>query len=56
VPANVLAIVTGNLRELVDDQPDNAAFHRLLGDAYMKQGAHQMAIAEYNWLLTQGVK
>jgi hypothetical protein len=56
VPANVLAIVTGNLRELVDDQPDNAAFHRLLGDAYMKQGAHQMAIAEYNWLLTQGAK
>src|SRR5207244_3881786 len=44
VPTNMLEIVVSNLRELVESQPDNAALHRLLGDAYMKQGQFQMAI------------
>jgi hypothetical protein len=56
VPENLLDIVTGNLRDLVEAQPDNPSLHRLLGDAYMKQGQYQMAIAQYNWLLTKGTR
>jgi cytochrome c-type biogenesis protein CcmH/NrfG len=56
VPENLLDIVTGNLRDLVEAQPDNPALHRLLGDAYMKQGQYQMAISQYNWLLTKGTR
>jgi tetratricopeptide (TPR) repeat protein len=56
VPENLLDIVTGNLRDLVEGQPDNPALHRLLGDAYMKQGQYQMAISQYNWLLTKGTR
>ncbi|HMA32986.1 MAG TPA: hypothetical protein VKY74_00790, partial [Chloroflexia bacterium] len=56
VPTNVLDIVTGNLRELVESQAENPTLHRLLGDAYMKQGLFQMAISQYNWLLTKGVR
>jgi ribosomal protein S15P/S13E len=54
VPVNVLEVVTGNLREMLEAQPDNGVLHRLLGDCYMKQGQFQMAISQYNWLLQRG--
>ncbi len=56
VPTNILEIVTANLREMLDTQPENPLLHRLLGDAFMKQGLFQMAISQYNWLLTKGVR
>ncbi|MDQ2809631.1 MAG: hypothetical protein M3Z04_22380, partial [Chloroflexota bacterium] len=56
VPTNILEIVTGNLREMLETQPENSLLHRLLGDAFMKQGLFQMAISQYNWLLTKGVR
>jgi len=56
VPTNILEVVTANLREMLDTQPENPLLHRLLGDAFMKQGLFQMAISQYNWLLTKGVR
>ena len=54
MPDSLLEIVIGNLRDLVENQADNVAAHRLLGDAYRKAGMYQAAISQYNWLLTKG--
>jgi tetratricopeptide (TPR) repeat protein len=56
VPEHVLDLVLDNLRALTEDMPDDAAAHRVLGDAYRKAGMFQAAISQYNWLLTHGTK
>jgi tetratricopeptide (TPR) repeat protein len=56
VPANVLEIVIGNLRDLVEQVPDDPQVHRVLGDVYRKAGMYQAAISQYNWLLSKGVR
>jgi hypothetical protein len=56
VPEHVLDLVLDNLRALAEDMPDDAAAHRVLGDAYRKAGMFQAAISQYNWLLTHGTK
>jgi hypothetical protein len=56
VPANLVEIVVGNLRDLAEELPDDPMVHRLLGDAYRKAGMYQAAISQYTWLLSQSVK
>jgi len=51
---HLLEIVAANLHDLVESQPDDPVLHRLLGDAYMKQGLIQAAIDQYQWLVTNG--
>lgn len=42
------------LKLVLANQPDHGRAHRVLGDAYMKLGRFQMAIEEYNWVLSKG--
>jgi len=55
VPGEILANLVGNLQEMLTDDAmnNNPRVHRLLGDAYMKQGLFQHAISQYNWLLNK---
>ncbi len=53
LPAPVLEGVVNDLQDLlnVENLNHNPHIHRLLGDAYMKQGLFQHAINQYNWLM-----
>ncbi len=55
VPAAVLEDVVSSLQDMltIEDVGNNPRAHRVLGDAYMKQGLFQHAISQYNWLLSK---
>ncbi len=55
VPASTLEDVVSNLQDMltVEEIGNNPRAHRVLGDAYMKQGLFQHAISQYNWLLSK---
>jgi tetratricopeptide (TPR) repeat protein len=46
--------ISQRLTMLLAVTPDLPKAHRLLGDAYMKVGRFQLAIEEYNWVLSKG--
>lgn len=50
---SLLPSVVKGLHVLLADQPDSQAAHRLLGDAYLKQGLYQKAMSEFRWVLTK---
>jgi tetratricopeptide (TPR) repeat protein len=53
----LLEPIVDDLLDLIGESSDNEylrRLHRLLGDAYSKQGRFQQAINEYSWTLTRG--
>lgn len=51
-PSLLLQVIKG-LQELVADQPDLLSAHRLLGEAYLKDGLYTNAANEFRWVLSK---